>query len=127
MKRIVALGGGESGVGAAVLAKVKGFEIFLSDNGSIPEEGKALLEKYGIPYEEGHHTMESILNADEIIKSPGIPDTAPLVSKAIKAGIPVISEIEFAGRDDRARKICVTGTNGKTPTTSPNCYTLRNA
>ena len=127
MKRIVALGGGESGVGAAVLAKVKGFDTFLSDNGSIPAEGKALLEKYGIPYEEGHHTPEKILSADEIIKSPGIPDTAPLVSEALKAGIPVISEIEFAGRYDRAKKICITGSNGKTTTTSLIYYMLRNA
>ena len=127
MKRIVALGGGESGVGAAVLAKVKGFDIFLSDNGSIPAEGKTLLEQYGIPYEEGGHTMDKILNASEIIKSPGIPDTAPVVSSALSAGIPVISEIEFAGRYDRAKKICVTGSNGKTTTTSLIYYMLRNA
>lgn len=127
MKRIVALGGGESGVGAAVLAKVKGFDTFLSDNGSIPAEGKSILEKFGIPYEEGCHTREKILNADEIIKSPGIPDTAPMVSEAIRAGIPVISEIEFAGRYDKAKKICITGSNGKTTTTSLIYYMLRNA
>ena len=127
MKRIVALGGGESGVGAAVLAKVKGFDVFLSDNGSIPEEGKALLQQYGIPFEEGGHTMDKILNAAEIIKSPGIPDSAPVVSAAVSAGIPVISEIEFAGRYDKAKKICITGSNGKTTTTSLIYYMLRNA
>ena len=127
MKRIVALGGGESGVGAAVLAKVKGMDIFLSDNGSISPEAKATLEQYGIGYEEGGHSMDRILNADEIIKSPGIPDTAPVVSEVLRAGIPVISEIEFAGRYDRAKKICVTGSNGKTTTTSLIYYMLRNA
>ena len=127
MKRIVALGGGESGVGAAVLAKVKGLDIFLSDNSSISPEAKATLDKYGIAYEEGGHSREKILNADEIVKSPGIPDSAPIVSEAIKAGIPVISEIEFAGRYDRAKKICVTGSNGKTTTTSLIYYMLRNA
>ncbi|HIZ86920.1 MAG TPA: UDP-N-acetylmuramoyl-L-alanine--D-glutamate ligase [Candidatus Coprenecus pullistercoris] len=127
MKRIVALGGGESGVGAAVLAKVKGFDTFLSDNSTITPEAKATLERYGIPYEEGGHTRSLILNADEIIKSPGIPDTAPVVSEAIQAGIPVISEIEFAGRYDRAKKICVTGSNGKTTTTSLIYFMLRNA
>ena len=127
MKRIVALGGGESGVGAAVLAKVKGLDVFLSDNSSISPEAKATLDKYGIAYEEGGHSREKILNADEIIKSPGIPDSAPIVNEAIKAGIPVISEIEFAGRYDRAKKICVTGSNGKTTTTSLIYYMLRNA
>lgn len=127
MKRIVALGGGESGVGAAVLAKVKGLDIFLSDNSSISPEAKATLEKYGIPYEEGGHSRDMILNADEIVKSPGIPETAPIVSDALKAGIPVISEIEFAGRYDKARKICVTGSNGKTTTTSLIYFMLRNA
>ena len=127
MKRIAALGGGESGVGAAVLAKVKGLDIFLSDNSTISQEAKAVLEKYGIPYEEGGHSRERILNADEIIKSPGIPDTAPIVAEALNLGIPVISEIEFAGRYDRAKKICVTGSNGKTTTTSLIYYMLRNA
>ena len=127
MKRIVALGGGESGVGAAVLAKVKGMDIFLSDNGSISPEAKATLEQYGIGYEEGGHSMDRILNADEIIKSPGIPDTAPVVSEVLRAGIPVISEIEFAGRYDRAKKICVTGSNGKTTTTSLIYHMLLNA
>ena len=127
MKRIVALGGGESGVGAAVLAKVKGLDIFLSDNSTISPEAKETLGKYGIPYEEGGHSRDRILNADEIIKSPGIPDTAPIVSEALQLGIPVISEIEFAGRYDRAKKICVTGSNGKTTTTSLIYHMLRNA
>ena len=127
MKRIAALGGGESGVGAAVLAKVKGLDIFLSDNSTISQEAKAVLEKYGIPYEEGGHSRERSLNADEFIKSPGIPDTAPIVAEALNLGIPVISEIEFAGRYDRAKKICVTGSNGKTTTTSLIYYMLRNA
>ena len=103
MKRIAALGGGESGVGAAVLAKVKGLDIFLSDNSTISQEAKAVLEKYGIPYEEGGHSRERILNADEIIKSPGIPDTAPIVAEALNLGIPVISEIEFAGRYTKSK------------------------
>ncbi len=118
MERIVVLGGGESGAGAAVLAKVKGFEVFLSDMSSLSAECKAMLDKYDIAYEEGGHTREKILNASEIIKSPGIPETAPLVKEAYAAGISVISEIEFAGRYDKAKKICITGSNGKTTTTS---------
>ena len=112
------MGGGESGAGAAVLAKVKGFDVFLSDMSSLSAECKALLDKYDIAYEEGGHTREKILNAGEIIKSPGIPETAPLVKEAYAAGISVISEIEFAGRYDKAKKICITGSNGKTTTTS---------
>lgn len=109
MSRIVVLGGGESGSGAAVLAKVKGFDVFLSDKGKIAPKYKALLEKWDIPYEEGQHTEEKILSADEIIKSPGIPSTAPMVRKAADKGIHIISEIEFAGRYDTAKKICITG------------------
>ncbi len=120
------MGGGESGVGAAVLAKVKGFDTFLSDMSTLRADHKEVLEKYGIEYEEGGHTPEKILNASEIIKSPGIPDTAPLVAKAIEAGIPIISEIEFAGRYDTAKKICITGSNGKTTTTSLIYYMLKN-
>jgi UDP-N-acetylmuramoylalanine--D-glutamate ligase len=126
MERIVVLGGGESGVGAAVLAKVKGFDVFLSDMSTLRTDHKQMLDKYGIAYEEGGHTPEKILNAAEIIKSPGIPDTAPLVAKAIEAGIPIISEIEFAGRYDKAKKICITGSNGKTTTTSLIYYMLKN-
>ena len=102
-KRIVILGGGESGAGAAVLAKVKGFDVFLSDRGEIAAEHAALLKKWDIPYEEGHHTEELILNADEIIKSPGIPSTAPMIQKIEANGIHIISEIEFAGRYEIGR------------------------
>ena len=118
MSRIVVLGGGESGVGSAVLAKVKGFDVFLSDMGKISEEYVAMLEKWEIPFEQGGHTEELILNADEVIKSPGIPLTAPMVQKIEDRGIGIISEIEFAGRYDGAKKICITGSNGKTTTTS---------
>ena len=118
MSRIVVLGGGESGVGSAVLAKVKGFDVFLSDMGKISEDYAAVLNEWNIPYEEGKHSEELILNADEVIKSPGIPSTAPMVRKIEGQGINVISEIEFAGRYDSAKKICITGSNGKTTTTS---------
>ena len=116
-KRIVVLGGGESGSGAAVLAKVKGFDVFLSDRSPIKENYKELLQKYEIPFEEGTHTEELILNADEVIKSPGIPETAPMMIEILKRRIPVISEIEFAGRYTNAKMICITGSNGKTTTT----------
>ena len=118
MSRIVVLGGGESGVGSAVLAKTKGFDVFLSDMGKISDEYAAMLEKWEIPFEQGCHTEELILNADEVIKSPGIPSTAPMVQKIEERGIGIISEIEFAGRYDNAKKICITGSNGKTTTTS---------
>ncbi len=118
MSRIVILGGGESGVGSAVLAKTKGFDVFLSDMGKISDEYAAMLEKWEIPFEQGCHTEELILNADEVIKSPGIPSTAPMVRKIEERGIGIISEIEFAGRYDNAKKICITGSNGKTTTTS---------
>ena len=118
MSRIVVLGGGESGVGSAVLAKVKGFDVFLSDMGKISEDYAAVLNEWNIPYEEGKHSEELILNADEVIKSPGIPSTAPMVRKIEGQGINVISEIEFAGRYDSAKKICITRSNGKTTTTS---------
>ena len=127
MSRVVVLGGGESGVGSAVLAKVKGFDVFLSDMGKIPEKYVSMLEEWNIPYEQGRHSEELILNADEIIKSPGIPSTAPMVKKVIDGGINVISEIEFAGRYDSARKICITGSNGKTTTTSLIYHLLKNA
>jgi UDP-N-acetylmuramoylalanine--D-glutamate ligase len=127
MGRIVVLGGGESGVGAAVLAKVKGFDVFLSDKGKIAEAYAKTLEDWKIPFEQGHHTEELILNADEIVKSPGIPSTAPMVVKAESLGIPIISEIEFASRYDSAKKICVTGSNGKTTTTSLVYHVLRQA
>ena len=127
MSRIVVLGGGESGSGAAVLAKVKGFDVFLSDKGEISPEYTALLEKWDIPFESGKHSEELILNADEVIKSPGIPSTAPLVQKIADKGIHIISEIEFAGRYDTAKKICITGSNGKTTTTSLIYHLLKEA
>ena len=124
MARIVVLGGAESGVGAAVLAKVKGFDVFLSDNGQIKEEYLETLRKWDIPFEQGGHTPERVLNADEVVKSPGIPDTAPMV-KALRAhGTHIVSEIEFAARYDSAKKICITGSNGKTTTTSLIHYLL---
>lgn len=117
-KRIVILGAGESGAGAAVLARVKGLDTFVSDQGAIRDKYKTLLDQYDIPWEEGHHTEEKILNADEVVKSPGIPLDAPLVLKLKAQGTPIISEIEFAGRYTDATMICVTGSNGKTTTTS---------
>lgn len=127
MSRIVVLGGGESGVGSAVLAKVKGFDVFLSDNGKIADHYAGDLKKWDIPFEQGGHSEDKILNADEVVKSPGIPNDAPMVKKIEQKGIHIISEIEFAGRYDTAKKICVTGSNGKTTTTSLIYYLLKNA
>jgi UDP-N-acetylmuramoylalanine--D-glutamate ligase len=128
MKRIVVLGGGESGSGAAVLAKLNGFDVFLSDMSPIKDKYKALLSQYDIPFEEGHeHTESLILNADEVIKSPGIPLTAPLIVKLYRQGTPVISEIEFAGRYTDAKMICITGSNGKTTTTMMTYHLLKEA
>lgn len=116
-KRLVVLGGGESGVGTAVLGLKKGFDVFLSDKGRIKDKYKDVLSKYEIQWEEEQHTEVLILNADEVVKSPGIPDKAELIMALHKKGIPVISEIEFAGRYTKAKKICITGSNGKTTTT----------
>jgi UDP-N-acetylmuramoylalanine--D-glutamate ligase len=127
MQRVVVLGGGESGIGSAVLAKVKGFDVFLSDSGKIKDDAKATLAKWDIQWEEGGHTMEKILNANEVIKSPGIPETVPLILAIKEKGIHIISEIEFAGRYDSAKKICITGSNGKTTTTSLIYFMLKNA
>jgi UDP-N-acetylmuramoylalanine--D-glutamate ligase len=127
MDRIVVLGAGESGVGAAILAKTKGYEVFVSDFSSIDENNRKMLDKWQIPYEEGGHTLERILSAKEVIKSPGIPETAPVIQAVYRADIPVISEIEFAGRYDKAYKICITGSNGKTTTTSIIYYLLQKA
>ena len=118
MRRIVILGAAESGVGAAALAKVKGFDVFVSDMGKIKENYKQVLRQYDVPFEEGQHSEDLILTACEVIKSPGIPEDAPMVQKVRNAGIPVISEIEFAGRYTDAKMICITGSNGKTTTTS---------
>ena len=114
-------------MGAAVLAKVKGFDIFLSDNGKIKQEYRDILDRWEIPYEEGGHTEELILSADEVIKSPGIPYSVPIVKKLEEQGTHVISEIEFAARYDTAKKICITGSNGKTTTTSLIYYLLQQA
>ena len=127
MARIVVLGGAESGVGAAVLAKVKGFDVFLSDNGKIKDEYLATLRQWDIPFEQGGHTPELVLNADEVVKSPGIPGTAPMVMALREQGTHIISEIEFAARYDKAKKICITGSNGKTTTTSLIYYLLKEA
>ena len=118
MKRLVILGAGESGCGAAILGKVKGYDVFVSDMGSIKPEYKALLDQNDIKWEEGQHSEGLVLNADEVVKSPGIPNDAPLIKKLIAQGTPVISEIEFAARYTNAKMICITGSNGKTTTTS---------
>ena len=118
MARIVILGAGESGTGAAVLAQKKGFDTFVSDMSTIKDKYKTVLNERGIQWEEGKHTEELILNADEVIKSPGIPNDAPIILKLKNQGTPVISEIEFAGRYTNAKMICITGSNGKTTTTS---------
>lgn len=127
MKRIVVLGAAESGAGAAVLAKVKGFDVFVSDMSKIKDKYKKLLDSYGIVWEEEHHTEDLILNADEIIKSPGIPENAPMIVKVKEKNIPIISEIEFAGRYTTAKMICITGSNGKTTTTSLIYHILKQA
>jgi UDP-N-acetylmuramoylalanine--D-glutamate ligase len=118
MNKIVVLGAGESGAGAAVLAKKEGFDVFVSDMSAIKDKYKDMLDSHGIEWEEGKHTEERILDADEVIKSPGIPDSAPMVQKLIAKGTHIISEIEFAGRYTDAKMICITGSNGKTTTTS---------
>ena len=118
MKKIVVLGAGESGTGAAILAKAKGMEVFVSDRGEISPAYQALLDQHQIAWEASQHTAERILSADEVIKSPGIPLTAPLVQQLIAQGTPILSEIEFAARYTRGKMICITGSNGKTTTTS---------
>lgn len=116
-RRIVVLGGGESGVGAAVLAQQKGYDVFVSDRGDLKIDYKKTLNTYKIAWEEGKHTKELILNATEVVLSPGIPKTAELVKTLIQNNTPVISEIEFASRYTNAKTICITGSNGKTTTT----------
>ncbi|MCQ2348822.1 MAG: UDP-N-acetylmuramoyl-L-alanine--D-glutamate ligase [Paludibacteraceae bacterium] len=118
MKRIVILGAGESGAGAAILAQQKGFDVFVSDMGDIKPEYQALLNEHHICFESGQHTSSLILNADEVIKSPGIPLNAPLIQQLVAQGTPILSEIEFAARYTHAKMICITGSNGKTTTTS---------
>jgi UDP-N-acetylmuramoylalanine--D-glutamate ligase len=126
-KRMVILGAAESGVGAAVLACKKDFDVFVSDKGKIEEKYKRLLVKHSILFEEGKHSEEKILNADEVIKSPGIPDKIEIIQKIKSKNIPVISEIEFAGRFTKATMIGITGTNGKTTTTLLTHHLLKKA
>jgi UDP-N-acetylmuramoylalanine--D-glutamate ligase len=126
-KRIVILGAGESGVGAAVLAQKQGFEVFVTDNGTLKEKYREILVGHNIPFEEGKHTQELIMNADEVMKSPVLHEDNPLVVSLHDKGIPVVSEIEFAGRYTDAVKICVTGSNGKTTTTNMIYHMLKKA
>lgn len=125
--RLVILGGGESGAGTALLAQAKGYDVFLSDFGEIKPQYKQILNDHNIRWEEKGHTETEILNADEVMKSPGIPDEAPIVKKIIDKNIPIISEIEFAARYTKAKMICITGSNGKTTTTSLIYYILQKA
>lgn len=126
-KRLVVLGGGESGVGAAILGKVKGMDVFLSDMGTIAPKYRDMLDAEGIEWEQGQHTEERILMADEVVKSPGIPPTAPIMQRIAAKNIPVISEIELAGRYTDAKMVCITGSNGKTTTTLLIYHILRDA
>ena len=126
-KRIIILGGGESGTGAALLAKKKGYDVFLSDAGKIKDKYKNVLSQFDIQFEEGKHTTDLILNGDEVIKSPGIPDHAALIRSIGEHNIPVVSEIEFAGRFTNAKTICITGSNGKTTTTLLTYHILKKA
>lgn len=125
--KIAILGAGESGVGAALLAQAKGYDVFVSDRGTISEKYREQLREAKVPFEEGTHTLERIYASAEIIKSPGIPDTVPVVKEALERGIPVISEIEFAGRYTQGQFICITGTNGKTTTTLLTYHLLKSA
>lgn len=127
MSKIVVIGSGESGTGAAVLAKLKGHDVLVSDFGQISEKHLETLEKYEIEYEQGGHSMDEVLAADEIIKSPGVPETVPVIKNAIEKNIPVIDEIEFAGRYTDAKMICITGSNGKTTTTLWTYHILKHA
>lgn len=125
MKKLAILGGGESGVGTAILAQKQGMEVWLSDQGTIKAKYQEVLDTYNIPWEQGGHTEERILGADAVVKSPGIPDTAPVVQKLIQQGTPVLSELEFARPFSKGRTICITGSNGKTTTTSLIYYIMQ--
>jgi UDP-N-acetylmuramoylalanine--D-glutamate ligase len=125
--KIAILGAGESGVGSAILAQKKGFEVFVSDFGTIKEDYKKILVDYKLDFEEGKHSTEKILEAGLVIKSPGIPEKAPIIAEIKNKGIPVISEIEFAGRYTSAKTVCITGSNGKTTTTLLTYHILKNA
>lgn len=124
---LVILGAAESGVGTAVLAQKQGYEVFVSDMGAIKDRYKSVLSERGIEWEEGQHTEQRILSADEVVKSPGIPDTAPMVQKLIAQDTPILSEIEFCSRYTKGRMLCITGSNGKTTTTSLIYYIMQNA
>ena len=126
-KKLIVLGGGLSGIGAAILGKAKGLDVFLSDKGELSELSRKELMEHDIPYEEKLHTFDKILQADEVVKSPGIPYTAPLVVELLKNNIPVISEIEFAARYTNAKTICITGSNGKTTTSTLLHHILKSA
>lgn len=126
-EKIVVLGAGESGVGSAILAQKKGFDVWVSDKSAIKQNYKEMLVKYNIPFEELQHTENKILDAAEVIKSPGIPESADIIKKIRAKGIPVVSEIEFAGRYNKAKIICITGSNGKTTTTMLTYFILSHA
>ena len=126
-KKLVVLGGGLSGVGAAILAKAQGLDVFLSDKGELSAQSRNELSQHNIPFEEGAHTLEKILQADEVVKSPGIPYTTPVVKELMQKNIPVISEIEFAARYTKAKTICITGSNGKTTTSTLLYHILKSA
>ncbi|MBW4891288.1 UDP-N-acetylmuramoyl-L-alanine--D-glutamate ligase [Mucilaginibacter sp. HMF5004] len=126
-QRLVVLGAGESGAGAAYLAMKKGYDVFVSDFGAIADKYKAQLNEWGIRYEEQQHTEAEILKAAEVVKSPGIPDKAPIIKKLKENNVSIISEIEFAGRYTDAKTICITGSNGKTTTTSLTYHILKRA
>ena len=125
MKKLVILGAGESGVGTAILAKQQGYDVFVSDMGTIKPRYKKHLDEAGIRWEEGQHTEKEILSATEVVKSPGIPDTAPMVQALISKGTPILAELEFAKRYSKGKTICVTGSNGKTTTTSLIYYIMK--
>lgn len=126
-KKLVILGGGESGTGAAILGKDKGFDVFVSDFGTIPEKYKKILDAERLEWEDGKHSPEKILNADIVVKSPGIPPTAPIVKALTERGVEIVSEIEFAGRFTDAKMVCITGSNGKTTTTMMTYHILKEA
>lgn len=125
--KLAILGAAESGVGAAILAQQKGYEVFVSDMGAIQPRYKAMLDEHGLPWEEGTHTAARLLDADEVVKSPGIPDSAPLVQQFRQQGTPILSDIEFAARYATAKMLCITGSNGKTTTTSLIYYIMEKA
>ena len=125
MKKLAILGAGESGAGTALLAKKQGYEVFVSDMGTIKQKYKDILSANNIEWEEGKHSAERILDADEVVKSPGIPDTAPMVAALIEKGTPILAELEFAQRYSRGKFICITGSNGKTTTTTLIYYIMQ--